>query len=575
MAEEIQEINQSELLSAKSGNLVTKDVPATLKEYAAKKGIKLDQLDFRLVNHQVYFKTYRMTEFEKLSPHLAQLYQNDREELLKQKVDMLQLCEIEPIHKPGKKAIELDYDIQSDDYFSHPYLMIKPTSVIDYKRYPAKVLFQRLLYEVNKIKAYHGILIGLFCDVMQDQLKSFVRNLYKGMSLKEETAIVLFEGIEPTGNVQSDLIHHYKARHDTPQRLYEAAPGDLLVEYVKPKMGESGFLATGKFVSGEFMNKVGSPTFSVDAESVDRQEDEDAIRYISRKNGYVKFTPGRLSVETVYKVSDVSRVEETISQHEANAIEVVVDDADETRDGLGEGVQLVSNKVRISGFTGKGSMIKAKTVKVDGLTHATSSIFAQEAEINRHKGTVRGSKVKIKSLEGGRIYATEAEVEYMVGGVIFAEKVTIGTMKGHGKIYASKKIEVERIEGEDNLLSIDCGKIATLEGRRNYLREKLEGLKKDLFDAMKKRGGEEETKAVREQIKKMKWEVAEATCEPMQAKIKINTVISGINIIRFVTEKPQRVLEYRTTHSMLYDTFHLEQEGDRLWLRPGDVSVEV
>lgn len=398
--------------------------------------------------------------------------------------------------------IKLNYTIDFATHASHPKIILSPTSIIPHKLYTPNELLRLLFSELNKIKAYHGIIIRLFDETMIKNLKILVTYIYAG-KFQKKVKIPLFDGIEPTITRKSQLICWYKEKeHDIESQIIEVDADELLVEYKKPIFGKNGFNAFGKIVSVDYFTNNDDLEAAVDENSIYIEEDENSKRYISKKQGFVHLVNNSIRVDNTISLHKLSRNARSVASQEDNNVEVIISQHDTNRDSIGEGVSLKSQTIHVDGFVGAKSVLETVNLSIDGATHQDSTQFAKFAKINRHKGVLRCHQAKIGLLEGGEIHATKVEIEACLGGTIYAKDVIIGQVKNNLKVYASNSITINHISGEDNLLQIGYENIPILKSNVEFLDKEIEDLKYKLDQAT--RHNPAEANAIKKEIQSLK-----------------------------------------------------------------------
>ena len=158
-------------------------------------------------------------------------------------------------------------------------------------------------------------------------------------------------------------------------------------------------LDKGKITPGELTalntflkNNDAKIEYQIDTKSILIQENQTQIQYYAKKKGFVSILNNLLSISNTIVVEGIQRLEEKLTKKEENKVSIVISQTDVTRDGVGEGVELISEFVHITGHVGAKASIEAKEVVIDGATHKSSFLTVKTAKINRHKGTLRCHK---------------------------------------------------------------------------------------------------------------------------------------------------------------------------------------
>lgn len=552
-----------------TSTIKTKNVKKSIARFASQNAISIDACDFAIRKTATYMKTSLDDDFKLFNENVSEHYK-DKNELINQHVEFHQLYILTIVHSK-KQAIKLSYTLDLGKHDCLPTLILKPDSQIPYKRLRPKETYTLLLKEFNKIKAKNGILINLFDEVMLKKLKAFTKHLYEG-KFKKSIRFSLFEGIEPEITRAGKLILWFNHKEtDTKHQIIEVEKNELLVEYKKPIYGKSGFNAHGKHMAASYSANAEDLRTPIDTDSIYIEEDEDKKLYKSKAKGFVKFNTKLLSVDNKVRMSKISRVENSIAKEQDNNIEVHISQNDTTKDSIGEGVELVSETIHVNGHIGANSILEAVNLQIDGATHQDSIQFAKTAKINRHKGTLRCKEAKISLLEGGTVHATNLEVESSLGGVIYAQNVTIGHVKSNLKVYASESITIRLVSGEDNLFKINYKDVPILNSKVDFINEDIINLKDDLEEAQ--RHNQSQVPIIEKDILIFKNELKQLKESTLRAKVSIEKPFKGLNKIVFTLDNEDEII-YKTLEQS-YQPFYLEASEDKITLQPVKKSISL
>ncbi len=549
----------------KPKKIKTKNINEALKAYASENHISLSECTFKIEAVETHIKTFADSDFKLLNCDLNDL---PKDNFINEHIQLQQYYNI--IISPKKESkIELNYLIEYGDFTTHPKIIILPDSKIVYKSLKAKELYLLLTKEINRIKAKEKMLINIFDESMLKNLKAFTKYIYAGKFTKK-VRIPLFDGIKPEINSPSKLIMWYKEK-DTHHQITEVEANEVIIEYKKPKFGTNGFNAYGELVEGGTSNNSGDLQLAIDSSSIKIKEDENKKQYIAKQKGFVNIVNNTLLIDNKMKMSNISRVEDTLVADEDNNIEVHVSQYDTTKDSVGEGVELTSEIIHIIGHVGANSILAATNLQIDGATHNSSTQFAKNAKINRHKGILRCQKADINLLENGVVHATTANIQAALGGSIYTEDVTIGHVKNNLKIYASNSIKIKRITGEDNILKINYKDIPIISSKIDFIHEDLDELKYLLEEAS--RHNKSKVPAIKEKIQKLKDELFNISNSTRNAIISIEKPLQGLNKIIFELSNGYQVIF--KTEARQYTPFYLEFNEDNVTLQPVNKTFSI
>ena len=475
---------------------VAKEIFTLAKSY----DIKPELLDFNLLEVQTYT---RMNEDGKES------------EWEEAKVgDTCEICKEEYLLNPHFQ-IKQTYEIeiyskkeQPDEYREFKtavganatkckvYLSIAQGSKIKYN----SRLEDDMLDMINRKKIRAGILIDIFDDMMPSFISKFAARVRIAETLeieKNETHLIA-EGIEPTATRDDALILHFeknKQELDENERVNYAErgfiqsvkEGELLIEYIKPKMGKPGRNCRGEYMQPKEPVVKNAPTFNVD-ESIKVVEDDESIKYYAKENGYIAFENNTYLIKKEVDVGEISfKTTGSIKSGIDSDVNISVKETDAIKDAVGTGMVVEVSEIEIEGNVGSNAKVLAKKATIGGQTHKTALVKADELDINVHKGKAIGQKVHVTRLEHGEIEAEYAAVAQAVGGHIRAKEIEIEICASHVKATASRKIEIRKLIGSENIFTIDPllsrdaqNSLEANEEQIKALEAEIEELKKDI-----------------------------------------------------------------------------------------------
>ena len=541
--------------------VLTRNIDSLLKEYASSTYTPLDNCDFNLLGVVTYIKYPNADSYTKIPNELYEQYTNHIESSITDNINLNQVYKVE-LFKTRQCTIKLEYILKYNEFKTHPRLIILPTSHIPHKTMKPMEIYSLLISEINKIKVRERILINFNDNEMLEDLKKFVKYLYAGKFLKP-IQILLFKGIEPELSAQSHLDLVFKNKRSQDHQLIQVDIGEVIVKYRKPVYGCNGFNCYGKQIEhGELNTK--NLDLKIDEESIEIIENENNLILKSKKRGFVDYRNNNISVNNVIRVDKINRIQTKITNTEDNDIEVFIAQNNIAEDSIGEGVELISERIHVNGHTGANSLLEATNLVVDGATHKDSVIFAKNAFINRHKGTLRCHKATIKSLEGGKIHASYVEIGTCLGGNIFAKDVTIEHVKNHLTVYASNSITIKLISGEDNHFIIDYSKIPVITSELGLIEADINDLKYKLEDEIKRNG--EKIKNIEGQLQELKVKRDSIKNSTLNATITIVNPLNGLNMIKFILPNNEEIIH--KTIPKKYETFHLQVDVDKITLLP-------
>ncbi len=545
----------------------TKNISATISKYAAENDSSPLEFSFDINEVDTYIKTVSEKSFVLYNEDINHYY-SDHDKMLNEHVQLKQMYTI-TVKKELKKIIKLIYSIDFSADNTTPVIILHPESQIPYKKYQPKEIYILLLKELNNIKAVNNILVNIFDEQMKEKLKVFIKYLYSGKFITK-IKIPLFSGIKVEVRRSSKLVMKFMQKESTHQ-VIEVDAGEVLIDFIKPVFGKNGFNAFGDIIDNAYLKNNEDLKCYVDDKSIEIIEDDDKKSYISKIKGYVHFDKENFYIDNKLKMQRLSRVQDSVAKEENNNIEVIISQSDSSLDSLGEGVQLTSETINIHGHVGAKSSLKAVNLTIEGATHKDSIQEAKFATINRHKGKLRCHSARIKLLEGGEVHATNVEIENSLGGVVYAENVTVGHVKSNLKIYASNSINIKLVSGEDNLFKINYKDIPTLNSKYNFITQEIEDLKYKLEGALKHTPSD--VPILKKQIDELKEQQDKIVNGVKHAQITITEPLRGLNTITF-TLADGKEITYKTD-AKTYKPFYLIESEDHITLHPTNNKISL
>jgi len=443
---------------------VAKEIFAIAKSY----DIKPELLDFNLLEVQTYTRLNeegKESEWEEVK--MSDSCEFCKEEfLLNPYFQIKQTYEIEIFSKKDlpEEYSEFKAAVGANATKCKVYLSISQGAKISY----APRLEEDMVDLINRKKIRAGILIDVFDDIMPVFISKFAARVRIAESLeieKNETHLIA-EGIEPTATRDDALILHFeknKKELDEHERINYAErgfiqsvkEGELLIEYVKPKMGKPGRNCRGEYLQPKEPTIQNEPTFQVD-DTIKVVEDEESIKYYAKENGYIALDNNTYTIKNEVDVGEISfKTTGSIKSGVDSDVNISVKEADAVKDAVGTGMVVEVSEIEIEGNVGSNAKVLAKKAKVGGQTHKTAIVEADELDINVHKGKAIGGNVHVTRLEHGEVNAEHATISQAVGGTIRAKEVEIEVCASHVKAIASRKIEIKKLIGSENIFIID------------------------------------------------------------------------------------------------------------------------
>jgi len=478
----------------------TENIAKELVSTASNYGIKASSLDFNLLEVQTFvFKEGKNDEEEISSDELDSL--NDKTLLSDPKLSIRQVYEIEVIHASKEAPFStLLLSIGANPTMSRLFASIKPGSTLEYY----EGIEEDFKTFIDKRKLRANMLIGFWDGKIQEEISKFIAKVQvtQPFTLEEKISFEVGECLEPIATINDKLILHYegnkskdkmqKVDHSKRGFVQGVVEGELLIEYIKPQVGEAGRNCRGAYLEAIEPVISATPAFTV-SDKIEVIDTEESTQYKAKNSGYIVFENNIYDIKVEMEVTEISfKTTGSIDAGVDTDVSINVKEADAFKDAIGAGMEVEVNEINVDGNVGNNARIKARKVQILGQTHQSSYIEADEVEINIHKGKVKGIHVKVSRLEQGIIEAESVEVTQATGGKIIAKKVFIETISSHVDIIASEKIEIKNFKGEENTFMItpvlyeeDIGALVAKDEDLVKQKRKIRSLKEEIDSKQK------------------------------------------------------------------------------------------
>jgi chaperonin cofactor prefoldin len=354
---------------------------------------------------------------------------------------------------------------------------------------------------------------------------------------------VIGQSFEPVETINDALILHYEAKRknqdehgriDYAKRGYviSAVENELLIEYIKPKMGESGRNCRGEFIAPKAPIVKNEPTFKT-GEKIAVIDTAATIEYRAKAGGYVTFEGGVYDIKTEVDVKEISfKTTGSIDTQLDADVFINVTQKDELQDAIGMGMDVTVNVINIDGNIGSNARVTAKKATVEGQVHQSAIITADDLKINILKGTALGKVININRLEHGIVDAEKVFITQATGGQIRAKEITIEILGSNVKMTASHKIEIKNLQGGENLFVIDPLLNESVDNLSDQTK-KMEQTKNSMKEIQKELAGYERT-----------WQENMPIMEDLKRKL-IHYKKNGIKMPTAFVEKYQQHQQFK------------------------------
>lgn len=442
---------------------VAKELLSIAKSYA----IKVESIDFNILDIQTFTRIYdaaKETEWEEISRD--EVYElDDDTALLNPNFQIKQMYEVEFFTKKTDDNPFENFNIAvgANATKCKVYLSIKEGSKLAYY----SRIENELLILINKSKIRAGILVGIFDEMLSEvvsKLAAQVRVEENILYAKNKTVLIA-ESYEPTLTVDDALTLHYVKEDETDEHhkkdyssrdfIKSVKKDELLIEYIKIQPGKPGRNCRGEFMAPKDAEEKFAPTFTID-ETIRDEDTPKSIKYIANENGYITFEDNVYALKTDVDLGEISfKTTGNITSGLDSDVNISVSEKDTVKDAIGMGMEVEVTEIDIEGNIGSNAKLRAVRASIDGQTHQSSEVRADKLNINVHKGKAYGKSIHITRLEHGIVDADEVEIEQALGGNVRAQVINIGVCASHVKATASKLIEIKKLQGSENVFTID------------------------------------------------------------------------------------------------------------------------
>ena len=442
---------------------VAKELLSLAKSYE----VKVDTIDFNILEVQTFTRMVedgKESEWEEVPAN--EIYEiDDTTALLNEHFQIKQMYEIEFFTKKTENNPFKDFNIAvgANATKCKIYLSIKEGSKITY----SSRLSSELGPLINKAKVRAGILINIFDEMLEDVISKLVAHIRveENITYAKNKTILVAESYEPTLTVNDALILHYDKKEDVDEhhKMDYASRGfiksiekdELLIEYVKAQLGKPGRNCRGEFMAPKEVEEKFVPTFTVD-ETIREDDNPKNIEYIANENGYITFEENVYKIKTDVDLGEISfkKTGNIISGLDSD-VNINVTEKDAIKDAIGMGMEVEVTEIDIEGNVGSNAKLRAIKASINGQTHQSAEVRADKLDINVHKGKAYGKYIHITRLEHGTVDGNEVEVTQALGGNIRANEINIDICASHVKATASKRIEIQKLQGSENTFTID------------------------------------------------------------------------------------------------------------------------
>lgn len=442
---------------------VAKELLSISKSYE----VSVNTIDFNVLEVQTYTRMYdgsSETEWEEISEQeIAEL--DDATALLNPHFQIKQMYEIEFFSKKieDNPYINFNLAVGANATKCKVYLSIKEGAQVSY----SSRFDNDLVVLINKAKLRAGILINIFDEMMDEAISKITAHvrIEEDVTFNKTENYLIAQSYEPTLTINDDLIFHYDKKEELNDNqktdyasrgfIQSVQKGELLIEYIKAKLGQPGRNCRGAFMEPKEPIISHEPTFTTD-DTIRKEDTPTSIKYIANEKGYIAIEGSEYSIKNEVDVGEISfKTTGNITSGIDSDVTISVTEKDAEKDAIGTGMEVEVSEIEIDGNVGSNAKLTALRATIGGQTHKTAILKADKLDINVHKGEAYGKHIHITRLEHGKVDGDIVDIKQAIGGNIRANEITIEICTSHVKATASKLIEINKLQGSENVFTID------------------------------------------------------------------------------------------------------------------------
>ncbi len=437
----------------------TQDVVKTLTDFAKDGGIDPKSMDFGIL--AISTVAFNQTDKSLVMFDTSAGERVHQELFGEPNIKLYQNLTIR-IRPKEEQPVTLDIALSADKIFTKVIATLKKESKIIY--YP--LLDQYIYEELCKRLARHKILIGIFENDLKRQIDELVQKIKGGAKLEEDYKIIVAETTDFVPSEDDKIVYYFEEKRKINEEkpdfynrgfIVDVDDGEILIEYKKPKIGKSGRDVRGSFITVKEPSNSNEPKFT-SSTNIKIEETPSIVRYLATKKGFVVFDGKVLDIQEELKVKEISfRQTGSIVVDEDKDITLDISESSPVVDAIGSNMTARATEVIVRGSMGDNSSVYADKAEVQGLTHATSKVFAKEATITTHRGYLEAKEAHVERLEGGEVVADVVHIGHANSGKVRAKKIYITNLGSNCEFTASSLIDITAILGSDNKFFFQAG----------------------------------------------------------------------------------------------------------------------
>lgn len=446
----------------------TQNVARELVTLAQSNKVNVASLDFNILEVETY---HRIGELDKDEIEWDEITAEEMHELDDATAILNPLFQIKQVYEIEIYSKDHDEDPFKDFHAAvganatkcKVYLSIKSGSKLS----NTEKFEKSFLNYINKSKIRAGILIDIFDEMIPEFISKVSAQLKVDGSISYEKGetVLIANAYEPTPTIDDDLIIHYEEEQEVGENervdyskrgfIHSVAENDMLIEYIKPQKGKPGRNCRGEFMEPKEPEVKNEPTFTID-DTIEEVDHKHNIEYRAKESGYVTQEGSTYQIKSDMDLGTIDfKTTGSISAGVDSDVALSVKENDSQKDAIGNGMEVEVSEIDIKGNIGPNAKVTAKRASIEGQVHKSAVAKADDLTINVHKGLALGKDITISRLEHGIVHGDKIEIDQATGGEINAKEISIEHCGSFVKATASRYIEIQKLQGNENVFTID------------------------------------------------------------------------------------------------------------------------
>jgi hypothetical protein len=454
--------------------LKTENVAKELANIASSNRVDIASLDFNLLSIQTFIRSTAASKNELFTEigfeELAQLSKSTK--LLDPNFEIKQSYEIEVFTKKPKPAYDtLHFSIGVNATMCKVFLSFKKGAFASL----ISTFEEDMTEMINKKKIRANLLVGIFDEMMHVVISDLnsIMIVNNSLSFSDNQSFLIAGSIEPEPTVNDNLIMHFRDKNakieknqvDYSRRNFviSVVKDELLIEYIKPKKGTSGRNCRGEFLTSKEPKAENAPVFKV-TNKIEVRDSIKSVEYRAAESGYIVYENETYDICDELDLAEVSfKSTGSIETKLEAEVSLKVKESDVLKEAVGMGMDVEVSAIEVEGNVGAKAKVHANKAIINGQTHKSSYVSANDLTINIHKGVAHGNNVHITRLEQGEVMANTLQIGQAIGGHIRSKEVSIDLIGSHVVVQASQLIEIKKMQGSENKFIIDPLAVDTID----------------------------------------------------------------------------------------------------------------